>query len=46
MNLMNIWTKFRDQERVYLSEFGEGYTDDYDQDEYEDDATHIGEHLL
>ena len=38
--------QFRDQERVYLSEFGDFYTDDVDQDEYEDDATHIGEHLL
>jgi hypothetical protein len=38
--------QFRDQERVYLSEFGDYYTDDVDQDEYEDDATHIGEHLL
>ena len=38
--------QFRDQERVFLSDFGEGYTDEYDQDEYDDDATHIGEHLL
>lgn len=38
--------QFRDQERVFLSSFGDRYDDEYDQDEYEDDATHIGEHLL
>ena len=35
--------KFRDQERVYLSSFADYYTDDFDQDEYTDDATYMSE---
>ena len=36
--------KFRDQERVFMDKIRPGfYTDDFDQDEYEDDATHIGD---
>ena len=35
--------KFRDQERVFLSSFADYYTDDFDQDEYTDDATYMSE---